>query len=287
MPELPEVESIARTLSPWLENHALMRLPHAHPQVYQGLPGSLDAQSWVGINHIKRRGKYLLIQRQDGLIWNLHLRMTGRLTVVPLEQDAFPLHTHVVWQIGKPQSDPFKEPTPEAWLIFQDPRRFGHVRLEDPQRPETATLGYLRLGVEPLGAEFSPDCFLQGKKHYPKRMLKAFLLDQQQIAGLGNIYADEICFAAKIRPTRRLARLTRPMAIRLFEETRRVLSAAIAARGTTFRDYRDGLGQTGEFAKALFVYGRAGMPCRLCQTPLKKTVVAGRTTVFCPCCQRS
>lgn len=245
----------------------------------------------------------------SSLLVAVHLRMTGRLTLAR-RGEPLPPHTHVVIQLdpGSPRGDPWDE------LRFSDTRRFGRFYLMDPRAAAgvVATAewgddppplrggpargvagcsgamappeGLLRLGPEPLARQFRPGALarrLAGRR----APVKAVLLDQRVVAGLGNIYADEALFRARIDPRRAAGSLAPGEVARLARSIRAVLRDALAAGGTTFSDYRDGLGREGAFAPRLAVYGRAGQPCRRCGTPIVITRLAGRTTHFCPSCQ--
>ncbi|HEY8393929.1 MAG TPA: Fpg/Nei family DNA glycosylase [Thermaerobacter sp.] len=245
----------------------------------------------------------------------IHLRMTGRLTVAR-RGDPLPPHTHVVFHLAA-DGDPV---SPGGWdeLRFSDTRRFGRLYLLDPRAvagvvaaaewgdhpppvpagrragtaggasspasPPDAPRGLLELGPEPLGRRFGPG-FLARRLAGRRAPIKAALLDQRVVAGLGNIYADEALFRARIDPRRAAGSLTPGELGRLVRAIRAVLRDALSAGGTTFSDYRDGLGREGGFAPRLAVYGRAGQPCRRCRTPIATVRLAGRTTHFCPSCQ--
>ncbi|PZN10201.1 MAG: bifunctional DNA-formamidopyrimidine glycosylase/DNA-(apurinic or apyrimidinic site) lyase [Bacillota bacterium] len=243
------------------------------------------------------------------LLVGVHLRMTGRLTLAR-RGEPLPPHTHVVIQLVPvgPPGDPWDE------LRFSDTRRFGRFYLMDPRAAAGVVAaaewgddppplprgsvagaaggsgamvppaGLLQLGPEPLGPQFGPGALarrLAGRR----APVKAVLLDQRVVAGLGNIYADEALFRARIDPRRAAGSLAPGEVARLVRSIRAVLRDALAAGGTTFSDYRDGLGREGAFAPRLAVYGRAGRPCRRCGTPIATTRLAGRTTHFCPSCQ--
>ena len=233
------------------------------------LPSLLPGERIVAV---ERRGKYILVELQSGDHLMVHLGMTGHLLVC---EAAAPLarHTHF-----RATLDDGRE------LRFDDVRRFG--RLAYGARPALEDAGVLpALGLEPLTAGFSQEAF-DGLMRRTTRTVKAALLDQAGIAGLGNIYIDEACFLAGVRPTRRCHRLTRAQRAALRAAIQAVLVKAIANRGSSVDDYRDIWNARGSHQDALQVYGRGGEPCFRCGRALKRTVVAGRTTVFCSHCQR-
>ena len=233
------------------------------------LDALLPAQRIVGVD---RRGKYILLELHSGDHLMAHLGMTGHLVVC--EPDAPPAkHTHF-----RARLDDGRE------LRFDDTRRFGRLAYGSRAQLEQAH-ALPALGVEPLSDEFTPDA-LWRLLHPSTRTLKAALLDQSRVAGLGNIYIDEACFTAGVRPTRRCNRVTRAQMTALQSAIRATLLSAIVNRGSSVDDYRDVWNAKGTNQERLRVYGRGGQPCLTCNTTLKRTVVAGRTTVYCPRCQR-
>jgi formamidopyrimidine-DNA glycosylase len=275
VPELPEVETIVRSLRPRLQGARVgevwtsgLPLRLARP-----LDVALLARVCRGaiIEGVSRRGKYILLAtragRRTGAVL-VHLGMSGRLRLYdgaePREK-----HTHVVWSL-----DGRRE------LRFVDPRRFGLVRAaaDAAGLPELAGLG-----PDPL-AELDAAA-LATALAASRAPLKAFLLDQRRVAGLGNIYVCEALFRAGVHPTTPAARARRRAAA-LVDGIRAALSLGIANRGTTLRDYVDAEGGAGENQHALLVYGREGAPCRVCATAIRRRVDAQRSTYFCPRCQR-
>ncbi len=274
MPELPEVETVARDLrtelvgrrfvSAWVHQPGILRFPV--DEVFTAtLPGHRVAS-------VTRSGKYIFCWLDAGEDLVFHLGMTGHLAVVDGSAEVVK-HTHL-----RAGLDDGRE------LRFDDARRFGRVMLGPRALLEERRL-LPALGVEPLSEEFTLEhlhAFLRGTT----RTLKAALLDQRGVAGLGNIYVDEACHLAGIRPTRRANRLTRRERAALHAAIQATLVKAIANRGTTFDDYRDLWNAEGLNHEELQVYGRGGEACLRCGATLKRTVVAGRTTVYCPHCQR-
>jgi len=274
MPELPEVETVARDLREELVGRTFLSAWTAQPGVLrfpspEALATALPGQR---VEVVRRRGKYILCDLRSSDVLIFHLGMTGHLQVLA---QAAPVvrHTHF-----RALLDDGRE------LRFDDARRFGRVMLGSLSRLEEQRQ-LPPLGVEPLSDEFTP-AILDGLLRRTTRILKAALLDQAVVAGLGNIYVDEACHLAGVRPTRRARRLTRQERMALHAAIRHVLTAAIANRGSSIDDYRDLWNATGSHQEELRVYGRGGEPCLRCGTVLKKTVVAGRTTVYCPRCQR-
>ncbi|MGA9114975.1 MAG: bifunctional DNA-formamidopyrimidine glycosylase/DNA-(apurinic or apyrimidinic site) lyase [Candidatus Dormiibacterota bacterium] len=274
MPELPEVETVVRDLraelvgrrflSAWVSQPGVLRFP-SPAEFVAALPGQRIAA-------VERRGKYILCALDGGEQVVVHLGMTGHLRVVNAADEVVK-HTHL--RVGL---DDGRE------LRFDDARRFGRLMLGPRALLEERRL-LPALGVEPLSDDFTP-AHLDAVMRRTRRTLKAALLDQSVIAGLGNIYVDEACHLAGIRPTRRAHRLTRRERLALHGAIRSVLLKAIANRGTTVDDYRDLWNAEGSHQEELRVYGRGGEPCLACGAVLRHLVVAGRTTVYCPACQR-
>lgn len=274
MPELPEVETVARDLRAELAGHRVVDARVDHPGVlrYPSPAAFIAAMRGVTVLAVERRGKFILCALDSGDDLVVHLGMTGHLDICEPSQPARP-HTHVVMRL-----DDRRE------LRFADARRFGRVLLG--HRDRLRELGVLpALGVEPLDPEFTAER-LDAVLGRTTRMVKTALLDQRGVAGLGNIYVDEICHRAGVRPTRRCHRLTRRQRAALHEAVVAVLVKAIANRGSSVDDYRDLWNAQGSHQEELQAYGRAGLPCLRCGAALRRTVVAGRTTVYCATCQR-
>jgi formamidopyrimidine-DNA glycosylase len=274
MPELPEVETVARDLrgelvgrrfiSAWVSQPGVLRFPDAE-LFSAALPG-------CAVESVERRGKYIFCRLAGAEDLVVHLGMTGHLHVVDSDAEVVK-HTH--FRAGL---DDGRE------LRFDDARRFGRVMLGSSAVLEDRRL-LPPLGVEPLSEDFTPERF-DGLMRRTTRTVKAALLDQTGIAGLGNIYVDEACHLAGVRPTRRANRLTRKERTALHAAIRSVLTKAVANRGTTVDDYRDLWNARGSHQEELQVYGRGGQPCLRCGAVLRRRVVAGRTTVYCTSCQR-
>jgi formamidopyrimidine-DNA glycosylase len=270
VPELPEVETIVRGLSATVVGKRIERVDVRLPKIAVAPPGVGFAAALAGerIAGVRRRGKYAILDLQSGRSVVTSLRMTGRLVVQRRRERDFP-GTHVVlWFRGGGR------------LSFADLRTFGRMRLIEPAEPWDR-----ELGVEPLTSGFTPQAFMSmlAGRTTP---IKAFLLDQRRIAGIGNIYASEALWEARIRPSRPAGALTRPAIGRLHHAIVDVLRRAIASRGTSVDDYVDADGLRGGFQNALSVYGRLGHPCPRCGSPIVRTVLGQRGTWWCRRCQR-
>ena len=290
MPELPEVETIAADLRPHLEGRTIVRcelafptiVRHPEPEVF------IDSVAGMRIDSVGRRGKYILLRLDahappaagaatsplawGGVLLVVHLGMTGQLRLfdpsAPLEK-----HTHAVFSL-----DDGKD------LRYRDPRRFGRLLLGTEDALLSAKT-MPRLGPEPIDPDFAAEELYQRLKRR-RAPLKAVLLDQAAVAGVGNIYADESLHRARLRPSRIASTVSKQSARRLHEAMRESLLVAIANRGSSVDTYRDAWGEIGGQQERLLVYGRAGEPCFTCGRPLSSVRIAGRTTVFCRRCQR-
>ncbi|MCL1816772.1 MAG: bifunctional DNA-formamidopyrimidine glycosylase/DNA-(apurinic or apyrimidinic site) lyase [Clostridiales bacterium] len=274
MPELPEIETVKRTLSPLLLGRRITKVS-IHKAVVVAHPAPDEFAVWLTgatIKGLGRRGKYLLFNIDSGDTLIAHLRMTGRFLYTPGEKALKP-HTHVVFSL-----DNGKE------LRFSDVRRFGRLWLI-AQGEEDTVSGIHKLGPEPLSKDV--DAAYYKKKLAGRRInIKQGLLDQCVVAGLGNIYVDEALFSAGIHPRCLTAELSDTKWQDLALTIPWVLQKAIENNGTTFRDYLDGQGNAGRNLPHLCAYGRSGQPCLHCGTTMERLVVAGRGTSFCPKCQK-
>ncbi len=271
MPELPEVETVRRQLAPLVEGRTLARVDVRDPRWCRPLaPAELAA----AVEHrtderLGRRGKYLVAELAGDVFLVMHLRMTGTLLYDP-PPDA--PHTRVVVTLGDGHA-----------LRFCDPRRFGTGELA-VGRPALDAFFASRLGIEPLGADFTPDA-LRALARGRTAPVKAFLLDQTKVAGVGNIYADEALFRARIHPLRPAGTLTRPQLAALRDAVVDALERGIAAGGATIDDFRHADGVSGAFQDEFLVHRRRGEPCPACGGPVVKFVAAGRGTYACERCQ--
>jgi formamidopyrimidine-DNA glycosylase len=270
MPELPEVETVVRDLRAALAGLAIQDIlvsdrPLRHPwqpEWHSRLVGRR-------IVTLDRRAKWIIVNLDDASRLGLHLGMTGQLCVVDAERPP-ETHTHLRFRLSEGRE-----------LRFRDIRRFGGVVYLPPGGAFSA-IWESGLGPEPW--DIDPSGFA-ARLQRSRRAIKAWLLDQSQVAGVGNIYADESLFAARIWPGTPAHALTRRQAARLHRALNDVLRQAIDSRGTTIRNYVGGSGLRGGFQDQLQVYGRSGLPCRRCRARVARIRIAGRSTHFCPKCQ--
>lgn len=274
MPELPEVETVRRDLEPHLVGQRVERVQVFWPSIVQGVDIEAFRQRIEGrtFTEVGRRGKYLCLALDDGQTLLLHLRMTGRLFYQSQDYEKTSKHLRLFFALADGGA-----------LYFEDARKFGVAALK--RAGETSPLsGFEKLGIEPLSEEFTP-ARLFPLLQKSRRPVKAFLLDQTKIAGIGNIYADEALFRANIYPLQRAKDCSMDEVARLCEGIQQVLNEAIEDGGTTFRDYVNGEGEKGNHQEHLYVYQREGQPCLACGTTIQKTTLIGRSTHFCPHCQ--
>lgn len=270
MPELPEVETTRRGILPLIAGHTIDTVHVRQRRLRWPIPRSIDKQlPGATIVDVSRRAKYLLIHTSAGVAL-LHLGMSGSLRVVPTN-DAFQTHDRFSIDLDNGQS-----------LRLRDPRRFGAV-LWAGHQPENHKL-LQDLGPEPLGPDFSGELLFR-RSRGRKRAIREFLLDGHIVAGIGNIYANEALFLAGIRPARAAGRISRSKYDVLGQIIREVLSRAIAAGGTTLRDFQQADGRPGYFRQTLHVYGREGLPCSQCGRKIKRLAQCGRSAFFCTNCQ--
>lgn len=281
MPELPEVETVRRGLQRSLVGRTIIKVEVGRERTVRrtGREALIDGLTGVKVTSAGRRGKYLICDLDSGQKLMMHLRMSGRL-IIAKPNAIRPAHTHVVMHLSRKKSI-------ESELWFVDPRTFGEVVVFDPDKIESQMPDLANLGVDPLTDEFQPETL---KRLFKDRRgnLKALLLNQHCLAGIGNIYADEILHRAKLRPDRLPGRLTKANLLRLHLAIVEVLTNAVAAGGSTLKDtqYVDLEGQTGSFQEDHRVYGRGGLPCLTCgKGRILMTLVAGRTTCYCSVCQ--
>ncbi len=278
MPELPEVETIRRGLEPQVVGRAVQRVEVRHAHVTAGMAPGPFARALPGrrVLRLWRRGKYLVFdlsarEGADPLHLVCHLRMTGRLCYLAPRRPwrEAPAHTHALIRLEG-----------GGRLVFYDVRKFGRLQLVPPAEVAAA----LPAGRDPVLEDISGPFLLEvlGGRQAP---LKALLLRQDLVCGLGNIYADEALHRAGLHPAAPGRGLHPAEAERLAAGIQSVLREALAFSGTTLMDYRTGEGERGAFAQYLRVYGRAGRPCRQCGATIGTIRLSGRTTAFCPGCQ--
>ena len=278
MPELPEVETIRRDLTARIVGRTVVQAwvsPDAPRLVQDETPESFCRRlTGRAVEELDRRGKYLLLRLDGGLTWIVHLRMTGGLIHVRNGRRDDRPKGPLGFLRARFRLDDGGE------LCYVDLRKLGTMWLVED---ESSVVG--KLGPEPLGEAFGPQEMrrLLAKRAAP---VKSVLMDQHAIAGIGNIYADESLFEARIRPTKAAGRLSGKAAERLHWAVRKVLVEALGDRGTSFRDYVDAEGEPGMHQLRVKVFRRTGEPCYVCATPIKRVKVGGRSTHYCPNCQR-
>jgi len=272
MPELPEVETIARTLEPVVRGRVIAEVELLYrPLLRRGGRKDLDALRGQRVLGVRRRGKMLLIACEGGRTLVFHLKMTGQFLFAGGTEPR-DKHTRLVMR--------FEDGANE--LVFRDIRKFGFLLcLEgDPM----AACGELAcLGPEPLEVGFAEFAALIARR---KGRIKSLLLDQTVIAGIGNIYADEMLFEARIHPETSASSLGKKTVERLCDSMKKILTLAIAEKGSTLQDYRDAEGKAGNFQFFHKVYDRKGESCVVCGTPVRMKRIGGRSSHFCPQCQR-
>ncbi|MCC6421719.1 MAG: bifunctional DNA-formamidopyrimidine glycosylase/DNA-(apurinic or apyrimidinic site) lyase [Gemmataceae bacterium] len=273
MPELPEVETVVRDLRP-----RLLGLRIASVQT-SGLKLRRDwSDAWTAaltgrhVREVRRRGKWILTVLDTDLHLVFHLGMSGQLTVATAQEPAQP-HTHLTFALDRGADQ----------LRFRDIRRFGSATLYTSAAAVQRAFEEANLGPEPFDLD---PAYWRQRLAATERCLKAVLLDQTIVAGVGNIYADESLFTARLHPGRAANTLTAAEARRLREAIPAVLNRAIAKRGSSIRNYVGGSGRRGEYQEELLAYGRTGRPCSRCGRAIERTRLAGRSTHFCPHCQK-
>lgn len=275
MPELPEVETIRGTLEGLVLQKKIKDVSIFWPNIIKH-PDDTEAFRMLlrdeTIEKIARRGKFLLFYLTDYVLVS-HLRMEGKYRVVPTEEEI-DKHTHVVFHF-----------TDGTDMRYNDVRKFGTMHVF-PIGEESEVKPLNQLGPDPFEAAYTVD-YLQGKLSRTRRVIKAVLLDQTVIAGLGNIYVDEVLFLAKIHPETRANTLSVERVETIWQYAQEVLQKAVDQGGTTIRSYVDGEGEMGMFQQQLFAYGQEGEPCKHCHSEIEKIKVAGRGTHICPTCQQN
>jgi formamidopyrimidine-DNA glycosylase len=270
MPELPEVETSRRGIAPWLEQQRVVKVTVRERRLRWPVPVDID-RDLPGrfINSLRRRAKYLLFHTDAGTMM-LHLGMSGSVRITEPDEPAGK-HDHVDIETGNGKA-----------LRFRDPRRFGSLLwTQDADRHPLLK----NLGPEPLGDGFDGQ-YLHRAARGRRAAIKAFIMNSAIVAGVGNIYANEALFAARIHPARRADRVSILRMEQLAQSIRDVLLRAVEAGGTTLRDFHGGDGEPGYFRQQLLVYGRDGGSCPACMTPLTVAVLGQRSTYYCKRCQR-
>ena len=274
MPELPEVEHVVRALSPVVTGRRILAAQLNLKRIAPGISRpAFDRQLRNSvITGVGRRGKFILFLLESGHVLTTHLRMTGKFVSLTTDQ-SLPPYAHVVFYLDD-----------DRRLVFCDMRQFGRMNIfKDVLRPPKELVS---LAPEPLSDEFTEDYFLETLSR-SRRPLKHLLLDQTRVLGLGNIYAVEALFLAGVNPMKAANKLSKPRARKLYQAIRDVLREAIDAGSTLRIDLADGNGSYFETPERFWrVYEREGEPCDRCDTPIKRVVQGGRSTYFCPRCQK-
>lgn len=276
MPELPEVETVVKGLRPLITDKIVTAVEIREENMIAFPENDIEAfrDSLVGskIKAINRRGKYIIIELSRDKNMVIHLRMTGKLLVKEVKEFR-DKHTHVIFSLNDGQE-----------IRFNNIRKFGRVYLIDKNHPEQAG-GLADLGPEPLSDELTVEDF---KKLFENRraLMKSLLLNQHFVAGIGNIYADEILFRSGIRPDRTADTLSDTEKEAIYHNMREILKKGIIYGGTSFSDYVNAFGEKGSFQEELRVHQREGEKCFECGSIIEKIKVSGRSTYFCPQCQK-
>ncbi len=286
MPELPEVETIVRDLAPKLAGVKIKSFKLLHRSLINVSP-AVWGRRVVGQKIIKvwRRGKQIIFDLASGEHLVIHLKMTGQLILK--SHHKLIVGGHPIVGVGQDLPNKFTRAiftfSDGGQLFFNDVRKFGWLRLH-PASELTAKLA--RLGLEPLAGQLKGSQLAAIFKNKSKSQIKSALLDQTKIVGIGNIYADESLWLARIKPSRRVEAIKPKEWQALASAIQQVLKLSIKHRGTSFSDYRDASGAKGNYLSKLKVYGRAGQPCPRCGRPIKKTKLGGRGTHYCENCQK-
>ncbi len=271
MPELPEVETTLRGLTPHLMGQRVADVRIRHPRLRWPVPKDLHERiCGHEIRTLRRRGKYLLVGFDHGTLI-LHLGMSGSLRLLPADTPA-DKHDHFDLVLDNGQL-----------VRLRDPRRFGAILWHEGDITQHPLLRHL--GPEPLGKEFDAERLYQATRRR-NAAIKLVIMDSKVVVGVGNIYANEALFRAGIRPQLAANRLSRERSSRLVEEIRSTLRDAIKKGGSTLRDFVNSAGEPGYFQQDYWVYGRAGEPCRRCGAPIRQIRQGQRSTFYCPQCQR-
>ncbi|RPI01376.1 MAG: bifunctional DNA-formamidopyrimidine glycosylase/DNA-(apurinic or apyrimidinic site) lyase [Calditrichaeota bacterium] len=272
MPELPEVETLCQSLKPHVLNRRILAVQVFETRLRKAV-AEADLQQWVThqtIKSLERRAKYLLWRLSNEATVVFHLGMSGRLGVF-FDSSSREKHTHVVFQLENCQ------------VHFRDPRKFGLIDVIPPHQLARYA-GFEKLGIEPLSPDFSAAAITKsvGKS---KKPIKLWIMDAQNVVGVGNIYANEVLFDARIHPLRPAFTLSETETSQLVMSIKHVLKTAVNRGGTTLNDFRDAEGEPGFFQMDLQVYQKTGQLCGVCGAEIQKSLLSGRSTFYCPNCQ--
>lgn len=272
MPELPEVETVVRDLRPLLTQKIIKSVEVIGKKLRRPwIPIWTKSLANQSLNKIHRRGKWIILTMKSGVQLLIHLGMTGQLCVFN-QKEALQSHTNLVFKLSPGEKE----------LRFRDVRRFGSADVFKSEKELQAFFAKRKLGPEPFNI---PQDYWLSSLAKSSRSLKAFLLDQQNITGVGNIYADESLHKSGLHPSRKASSLKQNEAFFLAKCIEEVLFAAIENRGSTIKDFVGGSGLMGGYQDEFNAYGRTGLPCKKCGQCIQKIVLAGRSTHFCPNCQ--
>lgn len=288
MPELPEVETIKRDLEKNIIGKKIVGADFLWPGILKDITPAEFAKNINGkkILGVERRAKNLYIVLEDNFNLLFHMKMTGHLIIV---SEDWEIDAAGKWKHKEGKESPLYDPLNQyirvvfhldndKKIAFSDLRKFAYLKVFKTEELKKIMDGY---GPEPFSLEFTPN-YLENVFKAKKTAVKKVLMDQTVVAGIGNIYADEILYAAKIHPLKNVADLTPDQIKAIYENARKILAQAIELRGTSVSDFRDTTGKKGEFEKRLKVYRRTGQPCYLDGTPIERIVVGGRGTHYCP-----
>jgi len=277
MPELPEVETIKRQLEKMLIGKKIASVEVFLPKLIQGIstPTFKQKIEKIIIKNIWRRAKILIISLSNNFSLLIHLKMTGQLIyhkIYNIKQKT--KYTHIIYHF-----------IDKSVLLHNDLRQFGYVKLINTDKVNALLENKEKLGPEPLDKNFTLEKFKQLLQKRKTTKIKTLLMDQKFIAGIGNIYSDEILFFAKIRPARPVSALKQDEIKKIYQGIKKILTEAIKLRGSSVENYIDASGKSGEYAQKIKVYGRKGESCPKCKTKIERLKMAGRSAHFCPKCQ--
>ncbi|MBU1027048.1 MAG: bifunctional DNA-formamidopyrimidine glycosylase/DNA-(apurinic or apyrimidinic site) lyase [Candidatus Margulisbacteria bacterium] len=288
MPELPEVETVKRGLSKAIIGKKIADFDSDwRKTINYPLPRYKKIVKGKKIIAVRRRAKMLLIQLSSGLNILVHLKMTGQL--VFRDKKRCLMGGHPIEKSCETLPNKFTHATftfsDNSNLYFNDVRKFGWVRLYSDTELEKV-FAKMGLGPEPLEPDFTPEGLFSLMKRRPRSKVKQFIMDPKNVVGIGNIYSDEVCYYAKVRPDRLVKTLNAKHAKLIHDGIVKILKAAISAQGTTFSNYVNSNGEAGAYTKKLKVYQRYGKKCYYCKGTVKKMKIGGRTSSYCPVCQK-
>lgn len=274
MPELPEVETVRRTLLSQVKDKTIKTIKVLYKNIIDGNKEEfVNALTGKKIQDIKRHGKFLIFILSGDIVMLSHLRMEGKY-LYRESANIYNKHEHIVFVLDNGYD-----------LIYKDVRKFGRMYLRNIMNYKN-TNPLAKLGLEPFSDDLTPEYLLEKFKN-KKKSIKEVLLSQDVICGHGNIYVDEALFASKIHPKRSAMSISKEEAIDLIKYSKQIFSKAIEEKGTTLYSYSSGNGVIGNYQNFLKVHKREGLPCPICSTPIEKIKIGGRSTYFCPNCQNN